>query len=290
MQNKEWYYCGTGNCKKMSGMIQTAEEMEQLVVRNGFMPFFSNGIPDFSIEEETPAELWFDDECPGPWEWKGTVIGMGSAAYGKFFDNKAGYVRLDLFPDFLNYRRRGLSAEAALKHDWLTKDEGLVLQTVVDHQSLLTTELRRLCGYTKPRSAKLSPIEKQAERSAKQAGLSIKKVNRNTGLPSQDAGQPSHTAVQPRSAGRREGLETAITHLQMKGYLVTIDFEYKYDREGKRYGWGVARYCTPEDCYGANILDGVRGRSPEQSYARLFQFLRHQLPQATDEQLHQLLR
>ncbi len=60
----------------MRGGITTYQEMEQAVVESGFLPFFKNDIPGFSVEERTPPELWFSDDegKEGPWEWKGLVV------------------------------------------------------------------------------------------------------------------------------------------------------------------------------------------------------------------------
>lgn len=249
-------------------MIHSVDDMEQLVVEKTFLPFFVNDIPNLSIEEETPSELWFDDENPGPWEWKGPVIGMGSAAYGKFYNGKAGYVRLDWYPDFANYRRGGLSADEAIRKKVLNKDEALILSTIREHHTLLTTEIRKLCGYSKPHQhgPMLNPLEKVL--AAKE-----KKVIGNR-----------------RPKSERMSMQTALTHLQMRGYLVIANFEYKHDKQGKRYGWGVARYCTPEDFYGNEIFNEVSHRSPEESYSRMFSFLKSHLPQATDENIKRLLQ
>ena len=47
--------------------IHNPEDVFKLVQEIGFLPFFENRIPGFSIEEMTPASLWFTD-VPGPWE------------------------------------------------------------------------------------------------------------------------------------------------------------------------------------------------------------------------------
>ena len=38
------------------------------------------------------------------------------------------------------------------------------------------------------------------------------------------------------------------------------DFEYNIDRHGNPYGWGVARYTTPEALYGPLNVDRTPGR------------------------------
>lgn len=45
----------------ISGEITSYEELERLVLDMGFLPFFRNEIPGFSVEEHTPLELWFPD-------------------------------------------------------------------------------------------------------------------------------------------------------------------------------------------------------------------------------------
>ena len=55
--------------------LYSAADLEQAVLKTGFLPFFQSDIPEFSIEEFTPAEYWFADGVDGPWEWKSPVAG-----------------------------------------------------------------------------------------------------------------------------------------------------------------------------------------------------------------------
>ena len=48
--------------------VHNAMEQEALAQQMGFLPFFPCSIPDFSIEEFTPARYWFVDGVDGPWE------------------------------------------------------------------------------------------------------------------------------------------------------------------------------------------------------------------------------
>lgn len=239
-------------------MIHNVDEMEELVSEKGFMPFFYCGIDGFSIAENTPQELWFSDEQDGPWEWKGPVILQGGFAYGKFFQNKAGFVSMDWFPDFLNYRRSVYR---------VSTDERLILKTLEEHNSLLSKELKTLCGYRKPRTHYSSnPLLRDSEK----ATAVIK----------------HHVEAKKK---QREGFETAVTKLQMGCRVVTADFEYNYDKQGHRYGWGVARYCTPEDFFGAESFEHLKGRKPEESRDVIFNHLAKVLPQASEEDLQKLI-
>ena len=68
----------------------------------------------------------------------------------------------------------------------------------------------------------------------------------------------------------RKGFDTTINKLMMKGYILIIDFDYETDRNGEFYGWGIARYATPEEYYGKSFAKHCYKRTPEESYERLF--------------------
>ncbi len=126
--------------------IRGPEDIAAMVRKWGFLPFFANGIPGFSIAEHTPPELWFTDR-PGPWEWKGPVASGGECVYGKFFHGKAGYVSLDILPDFANYRRDGYDFEGRWDEGLAPRQDKEVYDTLAGSPSLLSKELKRLCGY-----------------------------------------------------------------------------------------------------------------------------------------------
>ncbi|MBQ1846687.1 MAG: hypothetical protein II135_01670 [Clostridia bacterium] len=95
----------------------------------GFVPLFKNSIPGFSVAEHVHPRAWFTDG-PGVWEWKGPVIRETGCAYGKFFENKAVFIRADLFTDFANYRRDGYDFDARF-------DDGLASYREKDLYDLL---------------------------------------------------------------------------------------------------------------------------------------------------------
>ena len=69
----------------------------------------------------------------------------------------------------------------------------------------------------------------------------------------------------------------------MATLIVVADFEYQLDRHGQPYGWGIARYTTPEALFGDGIA--LPDRTPEESKARILCHLRQILPSATEERL-----
>jgi len=227
--------------------------MQELIRERGFMPFFAGEIPSFSIEEFCPDELWFTEDKEGPWEWKSEAIIEGDMAYGKFFRGKAGFISMEWFPDFVNYRR---------SISQLTPQEAEMLEVIKQHQSLLSKEIKRLCGYIKPRKPRIAnPIVRMTENEARKM------------------------VRQPKSD--RESYETAITRLQMATRIVTADFEYSVNKQGLRYGWSIARYCTPEDFFGTERLQVPR--SPTESYNRIIEHLHQILPHTPARALHRLI-
>ncbi len=53
------------------------------------------------------------------------------------------------------------------------------------------------------------------------------------------------------------------------------------------YGWGIARYTTPEHLFGAEALRC--DRTPEESAERILEKLAREIPDATDAQLREIL-
>lgn len=233
-------------------MIESMDDMQRLANEWGFLPFFAGDIPGFSIEENIDPAYWFPDDeegSMGAWDWKGDCIVQGDLAYGKFYRGKACYISMEWFPDFVNYRRSRYP---------ITSEEQSVLSTLQEHHSLVSRELRQLCGYVTPRKHRAgSPMEREMERATE--------------------------AVVHRPASKRHQFDALMSHLERATYVVIADFEWLYDHEGHRHGWGLARYATPEDFFGAERLHV--DRSPEESRQRLTDHLTRLLPQATDRQI-----
>ena len=194
-------------------MIQSAEDIIALTEEFGFLPFFKNGIAGFSIEEMTLPELWFG-EVDGPWEWKGPAARSGKCLYGKFFAGKAGFISLEWFPDFANYRRDGFDFDSRFECGMSSYKDRNVYDTISRYGNILSKKLKSMCGYFR---------------------------------------------------GGEKGFDGVITRLQMQTYVCISDFEYMIDKHGKTYGWGVARYSTPEELYGYDAITSAYKREPAES-------------------------
>ena len=131
-------------------MIDNSAELIQYIRQVGFLPLLDSGIEGFSAEEMV------DDDCryvvfpDGGWDWqlwkwKGPIVQEGSCVYGKFFAGKAGFISREWWADFCNYRR---SIHPEPEEGSI---EEAILFTLQEHGSLITRELRALCGFNGPK-------------------------------------------------------------------------------------------------------------------------------------------
>ncbi|MBR6121712.1 MAG: hypothetical protein IKQ05_04910 [Prevotella sp.] len=134
----------------MNEEIHNSAELIELVSRIGFLPLLNSGIRGFSAEEMVDDDCRYvllpDGGWDWPlWKWKGSIITEGGHVYGKFFAGKAGFISREWWPDFCNYRRskHPVPAEGSI--------EETILLTLATHGSLITRELRALCGFDGPK-------------------------------------------------------------------------------------------------------------------------------------------
>lgn len=132
-------------------VIRSQADLTDRIGEYGFLPFFSNSIEGFSVEEHIAPECWWHSDTGEwqAWEWKGSVIRQTGCAYGKFFEKKACYISPEWFVDFANYRRDGYDFDAR----W---DDGLAplrdkqLYDLIDQNApILSKELKKLGDYRK---------------------------------------------------------------------------------------------------------------------------------------------
>lgn len=133
------------------GTIHNATQMVDLIQQVGFLPLLWSGISGFSAEEAVDSDCRYVTYDEGGWDWpmwkwKGPIVTEGGCVYGKFFDKKAGYISMDWWPDFMNYRRSTHPAP-----DPGSIEEAILL-TLREHGSLITRDLRRLCGFSEPKT------------------------------------------------------------------------------------------------------------------------------------------
>lgn len=130
-------------------MIASKEQLEKAALRFGMLPFFANRITGFSVEEMAAPGMLFGEtrDDYGCWEWKGPVILEQTTAYGKFFNRKAGFVSLELLPDFLNYRRDAYPVRP-------DSTEEMILDIIRENEGMTSTDLKRMVFGSSSRKRK----------------------------------------------------------------------------------------------------------------------------------------
>lgn len=219
--------------------VRCAEDIIQTVKEIGFLPFFKNNIQGFSVEECCPAELWFAKDIDGPWEWKGPIARSRECAYGKFFRGKAAFVSKEWLPDFCNFRRDGYDFDARYDDGLASRKDKGVYDTVAEHGSILSKELKSVCNYRKDGN---------------------------------------------------KGFDTVITRLQMQTYISIADFVYMRDKFGQPYGWGVAKYSTPEELFGYDYVTSAYAMGPMDSKAKILAHLQKILPDTEERKILKLIQ
>ncbi len=112
----------------------------------GFLPLLDSGIGGYSAEDIVDEECRYsthpEEGFVWPlWQWKGQIVNEMPCVYGKFFRKKAGFISMDWWPDFCNYRRSKFPRPDA------DSIEGVILDTLRTNGSLITRDLRNACGF-----------------------------------------------------------------------------------------------------------------------------------------------
>lgn len=139
-------------------MIASKEQLEKAALRFGMLPFFANRITGFSVEEMAAPGMLFGEtrDDYGCWEWKGPVILEQTTAYGKFFNRKAGFVSLELLPDFLNYRRDAYPVRP-------DSAEEMILDIIRENEGMTSTDLKRMVFGSSSRKRKPEDLVESME-------------------------------------------------------------------------------------------------------------------------------
>lgn len=133
-----------------TSQIHSSAELMDLIDEIGFLPLLDSGIYGFCAEDMVDEDCRYVVFPEGGWDWplwrwKGEVITEGGHVYGKFFAGKAGFISREWWPDLCNYRRS--------KHP-KPEDGGIeeaILFTLNEQGSMITRDLRKLCGFDQPK-------------------------------------------------------------------------------------------------------------------------------------------
>ena len=130
--------------------IHSVRELIDCVNELGFLPYFRNEIKGFSLEERTVASDWWSgDLLNDPWEWREQAARSGEVAYGKFFNKKAGFISLEWFPIFANYRRDGYDFDSLYEDGKARFRSKKIMDLYESGDRFFSCELKREAGFGK---------------------------------------------------------------------------------------------------------------------------------------------
>lgn len=127
-------------------LIESAIDLENLVLDIGFLPLVPCGIAGLSVKEHTPPERWFVAGAEGPWEWREEVAARGKVAYGRLLGNKAGFISPAWFGDFANWRRKGMDFDDRYSDGMVSRLEKQVMDLLREQRPVSTRVLRAALG------------------------------------------------------------------------------------------------------------------------------------------------
>ncbi|MBR1702835.1 MAG: hypothetical protein IJ716_12850 [Lachnospiraceae bacterium] len=140
--------------------IRTWQELVNWIKEVGFLPLFANEVEGFSVEEHVSDRFWWTgDREEDPWEWREIIAADRQVAYGKFFDNKAGFISPEWLPYFANFRRNGYDFDARWEDGLASRREKVIMDMLTDkdedgdviwkEDQILTTDLKKMTGFGK---------------------------------------------------------------------------------------------------------------------------------------------
>ena len=140
--------------------IHKKDDLTAMIQQVGILPFFTNSVPGWSVEEHIDPAVWFTDQ-EGPWEWKGQLASERTCVYGKFIRNKAAFISPEWFPDLANWRRDGYDWEGWVDDDMEPYKDRLLMQYLETHPYILSKTAKRECGFSKGYDMVLTRLQMQ---------------------------------------------------------------------------------------------------------------------------------
>ncbi len=100
------------------------------------------------MEECTLAASWWSGSREeDPWEWREIIASEGKVAYGKLFNNKAGFVSRQWYPLFASYRRDGYDFDSRYEDGLASRKCKKIIDALTEYEKLPSYELRALAGF-----------------------------------------------------------------------------------------------------------------------------------------------
>ncbi len=148
LENGEWIMRGLDWNDPLR--IRSFEELIAYVNEVGFLPLFANDIKGFSAEEHVSDLYWWSgDPEQDPWEWRELIARSGKVAYGKFFEQKSGFISLEWFPVFANYRRDGYDFDSRWDDELAPLRHKKIMDKFEIQDEWIGADLKKSAGFGK---------------------------------------------------------------------------------------------------------------------------------------------
>ena len=100
----------------------------------------------------------------------------------------------------------------------------------------------------------------------------------------EEAGTASSAFLRQKAGMSKSVFDSAVTRLQMRTFMMISGFEHNLTKDGRPYGWGIARYALPETIYEGleETLDAIE---IAEAKAQLMIHLRRHFPEADENAL-----
>lgn len=144
----------------IKGKIRTRDDLVRMIQEAGILPFFTNPVTGWSVEDHIDPSVWFTDQ-EGPWEWKGPLAAEKICVYGKFIRNKAAFISPEWFADLANWRRDGYDWEGMLDNGMIPYKDQMLVSYLEKHPSVLSKYAKRECSFSKGYDTVLTRLQMQ---------------------------------------------------------------------------------------------------------------------------------
>ena len=105
----------------------------------------------------------------------------------------------------------------------------------------------------------------------------------------EETGSEISTYLRLKAKMSKTTLDKAVSGLQMKTFIVIEGFDYRKTRDGRNYGWGIARYALTEHVFGESFEDEIDQYSPAEAYRLLKEHILSKFPECMESDAARLL-
>ncbi len=209
--------------------VRSWQELISYIDEVGFLPLFASDVPGFSVEEHVSPDYWWTGiEEEDPWEWRVLMARSGQVAYGKFFEQKSGFVSLKWFPVFANYRRDGYDFDARFEDELANYRQKKIMDQFEVQDEWIGITLRRAAGFGKGGEKNFSGMLSALQM---ETYLVIKDFRRKVNKRGGEYGMPVSVYRKPEDLWGRD--------------MVTSDYKEEPEVSGQRIREQLAK-CWPE--------------------------------------------